>query len=88
MPLQRYFKHAAFTPEEISTITEAFDGLCKTLCLTDREVVLVEFVATAIIDAAKHGMGTAEQIKQRALIKLNSVKSPSATHRTGGTILG
>lgn len=77
MPFQRYLKGAAFGPEEINVIVEAFDGLCKTLDLIDQEDALVETVAIAIIKAAEHGMGTAEQIKQRALIALNSVESRS-----------
>ena len=72
MPIGRLLKDAAFGPEEIAAITTAFEGACKTLGLTERNDPIVETVAKAILLAAEHGAGSAEQIQQRALMVLQS----------------
>jgi hypothetical protein len=68
MPIDRYLKHQSFGPDEIKTIVAAFENALDTLDLVDRSDPLVDIVAKAVIEAAKHGMGTAKQIEQRALM--------------------
>ena len=72
MPIRRLLKDAAFGPEEIVTITTAFEGACKAIGLTDLNEPIVEIVAKAVLLAAEHGTGSAEQIQQRALMVMRS----------------
>jgi len=66
MPIRRLLKNTALGPEEVATVSAAFEGACKALGLTDRTNPVAETVATAVLRAAEVGGGTAEQIQQRA----------------------
>ena len=72
MPIRRLLKNTALGPEEVVTVSAAFEGACKALGLTDRTNPVAETVATAVLRAAEVGGGTAEQIQQRALMVLQS----------------
>jgi hypothetical protein len=72
VPIRRLLKDVAFGPEEVTTISVAFEGACETLELTDRNDPTVGMVAKAILYAAEFGAGSADQIQQRALMVLQS----------------
>ncbi len=72
MPIRRLLENTALGPEEVATVSAAFEGACKALGLTDRTNPVAETVATAVLRAAEVGGGTAEQIQQRALMVLQS----------------
>ena len=46
---------AAFDPEATKVMGEAFDGACKVLHVRGELLVVREFIARQIINAAKHG---------------------------------
>lgn len=67
MPIIRLLRERSFAPEQISVISEAFDGACKELGLADRADPLVEMVAKAVIACAEQRVDSAEDISRRAL---------------------
>jgi hypothetical protein len=81
MPIYRLLKEASFSPEEVVTISAAFEGACKTLGLIERQDPIVEMVAKAILRAAEHGADSAEQIQQRALLNLQSYSRRRSNQR-------
>ena len=72
MPIRRLLKNTALGPEEVATVSAAFEGACKALGLTDRNDPVVEMVAAAVFRAAESGADSADQIQQRALMLLQS----------------
>jgi hypothetical protein len=72
MAIDQLPKGITFGPEEVAIISTAFEGVCRTLGLTERNDPVVEMVATAILRAADFGTGSADQIQQRALMVLRS----------------
>jgi hypothetical protein len=56
MPIVRLLEYEAFSPEDISVITDAFESAVSVLRLTDRDdTQTVERVARKIIECAQTG---------------------------------
>ena len=56
MPIVRLLEYEAFSPEDISVITDAFESAVSVLRLTDRDdTETVERVARKIIECAQTG---------------------------------
>ena len=56
MPIVRLLEYEAFSPEDISAITDAFESAVSVLRLTDRDdTETVERVARKIIECAQTG---------------------------------
>jgi hypothetical protein len=56
MPIVRLLEYEAFSPEDISVITDAFESAVSVLRLTDRDdTETVERVAKKIIECAETG---------------------------------
>jgi hypothetical protein len=55
VPIQRFLQLAAFEPEEISRLTEAYEAALDLLGLTDRTDPLCELVAAKIIQVYRLG---------------------------------
>jgi hypothetical protein len=56
MPIVRLLQYEAFSPEDISVITEAFESAVSVLRLTDRtDSLTTERVAKKIIECAQTG---------------------------------
>ena len=77
MPIKRYLRDTSFGPEDIEIIVAAFNGSCKALGLVDRSDPLTEMVARAVIRAARHGMGTPDQLQRRALLMFHTPSQPA-----------
>jgi hypothetical protein len=55
VPIYRLLQNGAFTPEQVSLMTTAFEDVCRTLGLAERNDPLRDIVARAIIECAQRG---------------------------------
>ena len=68
MPIYRLIQQkGAFTPEEITAITEAFEAALRHLGLVNRSDPLVESVAVQIMELAKAGECDRERLLAQVL---------------------
>jgi hypothetical protein len=70
MAIYRIFKTMAFEPEEIATMSAAYEETLRVLQLTDREDPITEFVARKIIEVAGTGERDPARISEQALAEL------------------
>ena len=55
MAVYRLFRHEAFEPEAISSMSRAYADVCRTLGLDDRELPQRDIVAKTVIEYAQRG---------------------------------
>jgi hypothetical protein len=74
MPIYRLVREeVVFTPEEISTITGAFESALQSLGLVNRSDPLAEIVARTIIDFAKGGERDPDRLRDQVLTTFGQV---------------
>ena len=68
MPIVRLLEYEAFSPEDISVITDAFESAVSVLRLTDRDdTETVERVARKIIECAQTGERNSLRLRSYAI---------------------
>ena len=55
MPIYRMLQNSSFPPEHVAVMTAAFEDVCRTLRLAQREDPFRDLVAKAIIECAEKG---------------------------------
>ena len=70
MPIRSYLEGATFDPEAIRVMTEAYEDVCRTLDLVNRNDPITEMVAKRIIEIAKLGERDPVILRKLALIQL------------------
>jgi hypothetical protein len=71
MPLIPYQKGGVFDPKQIEAMTTAFQAVCNTLQLVDRDDPVTEIVARNVIDAASTGERDPDRLRDLVLANLN-----------------
>ena len=70
MAIYRLLQEAAFSPEDISRMTAAYEAALRLLRLTDRTDPVTEIVAKKIIEVTRNGEHDPPRICARALKEL------------------
>jgi hypothetical protein len=70
MAIYRLLQEAAFSPEDISRMTAAYEAALRLLRLTDRTDPVTEIVAKKIIEVTRSGERDPPRICARALKEL------------------
>jgi hypothetical protein len=78
MPLTPYLKEAVFEPKAIEAMTAAFEAVCDSLKLLDRDDPITEIVARKVIEVAGTGERDPERIRELVLLALNESGERSA----------
>jgi hypothetical protein len=68
MSLTPYFRNSGFEPQQIDSMSEAFETACRYLGLSDRSDRMAEQVARHIVEAAQRGMRTPSAMFVNAII--------------------
>jgi hypothetical protein len=72
MPITPFLRNQAFDPETVVAMSEAFQGACQALGLTDRNDPLNELVAKRVIDLAQMGVRSSADLYMRTLQEFRS----------------
>ena len=67
MAIYRFLQNAAFMPEDVNRIVEAFEDASRALRLSDQTDPLLEVLAKKIIEIAQTGVRDSAQISRLAL---------------------
>ena len=78
MPLTTYLKEAVFDPKAIEAMTAAFEAVCDSLKLLDRDDPITEIVARKVIEVGGTGERDPERIRELVLLALNQSGERSA----------
>jgi hypothetical protein len=78
MPLTPYLKEAVFDPKAIKAMTAAFEAVCDSLKLLDRDDPITEIVARKVIEVGGTGERDPERIRELVLLALNESGERSA----------
>jgi hypothetical protein len=78
MPLTPYLKEAVFESNAIEAMNAAFEAVCKSLQLVNRDDPITQIVARTIVDIARTGERDPQRIHELALLELNDVNQRSA----------
>jgi hypothetical protein len=78
MPLTPYLAEAVFDPKAIEAMTAAFEAVCDSLKLLDRDDPITEIVARKVIEVAGTGERDPERIRELVLLALNESGERSA----------
>ena len=70
MAIYRLLREAAFSPDDISRMTAAYEAALRLLRLTDRTDPVTEIVAKKIIEVARNGERDPPRICARAIKEL------------------
>jgi hypothetical protein len=70
MAMYRLLKFYAFQPEEIGSMTAAYEEALRVLQLADRQDPITELVAKKIIEAAELGERDPKRLCEKALTEL------------------
>ena len=66
MPIYRLLKGSPYPPEHVALMTDAFEDVCRTLGLAQREDPFRDIVARAIIDCVDKGELNPVRLRQCA----------------------
>ena len=72
MAIYRLLQHSAFTPEDIASISAAYEDCLRILKLTNRSDPLTEIIAKAIFDIAQTGVRDPIKICELALKQIGA----------------
>jgi hypothetical protein len=70
MAIYRMLQNSTLEPEEISSITKAYEHALHTLCVKDRDDPLTEMIAKMIIKIAQSGIHDEAQLSALAIKEL------------------
>ena len=74
MPIRGYVEdHAAFDPEAIRIMSQAFEEVCAALQIADTDDRERAIVAARIIDLARSGVLDAQALRERLLLEARSL---------------
>jgi len=76
MTIHRLFENQAFGPDEIETLTTAFEQALGALGLADRSDAVTEIVARRIIEFAQRGERDPGRLSERALQSISGPDGP------------
>ena len=71
MPLTPYLREAVFDPKAIEAMTAAFEAVCDSFKLLNRDDPITEIVARKVIEVAGTGERDPERIRELVLLALN-----------------
>jgi hypothetical protein len=78
MAIYRLLKFSAFQPEEITSMTAAYEDALRVLQLADRQDPITELVAKKIIEVAELGETDPVRIRELALKELGITPDPAS----------
>ena len=78
MPLTHYLKGAVFDPKAIEAMAAAFEGVCQSLQLTNREDPFIEIVARKVVEIAGTGVHDSNHLCDLVLLALSKTDQRSA----------
>jgi hypothetical protein len=78
MPLTPYLKGAVFEPKAIEAMNAAFEAICKSLQLLNRDDLITQIVARTVIDIARTGEHDPQRMHDLALLELRDLDQRSA----------
>jgi hypothetical protein len=78
MPLTRYLEGGVFDPKKIESMTAAFEALCQSLQLADRNDPFIEIVARKVVQIAGTGVNDPDQLRELVLLALKKTDQQSA----------
>ena len=78
MPLTHYLKGAVFDPKAIEAMVAAFEGVCQSLQLTNREDPFIEIVARKVVEIAGTGVHDSNHLRDLVLLALSKTVQRSA----------
>jgi hypothetical protein len=79
MPLTPYLRGGVFEPKQIAAMAEAFQGVCRSLQLSDRmDDPFTEIVARKIIEIATTGVYDSSELRDLVLLALKNGDQRSA----------
>jgi len=70
MAIYRLLQNSPFGPEEISTLTDAYERTLRALGLVDRNDPITEMVAKKIIELGQRGVREAKELSALAVKEL------------------
>ncbi len=71
MPLTSYLEGGVFEPPQIEAMTTAFEAVCHSLQLADRDDPLTEIIARKVIEVARTGEHDPDRLRELVLTNLN-----------------
>ncbi|MBV8835455.1 MAG: hypothetical protein JO000_02865 [Alphaproteobacteria bacterium] len=79
MPIRAYLQDiAAFDPEAISVMSQAFESACAALGIAPTQTRERTVIATRVIDLARSGVIDAKALRERVLLEARSSGSDGA----------
>jgi hypothetical protein len=78
MPLTPYLKGTAFEPKAIEAMTAAFEAICKSFQLLNRDDPITQIAARKVIEIARTGEHDPQRIHDLVLLELKEVDQRSA----------
>ena len=78
MPLTPFLAGGNFDPQAIEAMSAAFEGVCESLRLLNRNDPVTEIVARMVVEVARTGERDPERIRDLVLISLNESGELSA----------
>jgi hypothetical protein len=70
MPIYRLLQNSPLGPEEIKTLTDAYEDTLRKLGLVDRNDPITEIIAKKIIELGQRGVREAKQLSEMAVKEL------------------
>jgi hypothetical protein len=73
MPLTSYLDGGVFEPKQIEAMTAAFEAVCNSLQLLNRDDPITEIVARKVIEVAGTGERDPDRLRDLVLTELNQL---------------
>ena len=73
MPLTSYLDGGVFEPKRIEAMTAAFEAVCNSLQLLNRDDPITEIVARKVIEVAATGERDPDRLRDLVLTELNQL---------------
>ena len=67
MAVYRLFRHEAFEPKTIATMSSAYADVCRVLGVNDRDQFQANIVAKTVIEFAQCGVHDRARLRERVL---------------------
>jgi hypothetical protein len=78
MPIRALLEGGVFSPEDVTVLVAAFEGACLELGVSNRDDIMAEVVAKAVVDVGRQSMTDAITMRNRALLLLRNGKLVAA----------